>query len=337
MLKKLSILLLTIFVVVPALVQPEESCECMFAPKAGQWQIDLTLGQGQFYGNFGGQGNYFLLPNADGTSIGISQFTQDEQSKAHVSADLTNSVFNIGSLNWNSLANIVGLQARYFITDRFDINVMAAYNVNMQPSKDFIEGTNLGLGYLEQRHLDPSEVAATVNVGDIYAHKAVLGSVSNSLMTQLGTNFYFNVKNPRISPYIGLFGQFRMARIESYYPYTGEVVLADDNFGGTTGEGPQAGAEVDNNPSVGSGVKYDDIAIYRPEERLGQVLGFGVGIAAGVGYSISEGLILGFEVAPVSYQYSLMHMQLTAQSPYFVTNHNIRAFAFPQVKLGIRF
>lgn len=123
MLKKLSILLLTIFVVVPALAQPEESCECMFAPKAGQWQIDLTLGQGQFYGNFGGQGNYFLLPNADGTSIGISQFTQDEQSKAHVSADLTNSVFNIGSLNWNSLANIVGLQARYFITDRFDINV----------------------------------------------------------------------------------------------------------------------------------------------------------------------------------------------------------------------
>lgn len=320
----------------------------MFAPKAGQWQIDLVLGQGQFYGNFGGQGNFFLLPNADGSSIGIGD-------NANISADLSNTVFNIGNLNWNSLVNIAGVQARYFITDKWDINLMAAYNVNLQPSKDFIEGTNLGLGYLDQTHLDPSEVATTVGVGDIYAHKAVLASVSHSLMTQLGFNYNFAVKNPRITPYLGVFGQYRMARIDSYYPYTGETVAADDNFGGTTQTGPQTGAEIldgigsgyhdgdkfpgSYNPTTSgaSGVSREDIALYRLSGRAGQVLGFGVGLAAGVNYALSEGLILGFEVAPVTYHYSLLHLQVNGQSPYFVSNHNIRAFAFPQVKLGIRF
>jgi hypothetical protein len=324
MLKKLSILLLTIFMVVPVLAQPKESCECMFAPKKGQWQIDLVLGQGQFFND--ATGLYYLLPDADGTAtgIGIDELGELEYlglGNEYISADLSTYVLNNGSLNLNSLVNIAGIQGRYFISNRFDINLMAAYNVNFQPHKDFIEGdvTIIGAG---TTHIDPSYVDVKVGVGDIYAQKAILGAVTNSLMAQIGSNFYFNVKNPRINPYIGLFGQFKMARIEAYYPYTGQKIEDISNTGGTTGS---------------SGVAYEDIAVERTSNRAGQVLGFGGGITMGVGYAISEGLILGFEVAPVAYQYSLMHLQVQGQNAYYAMNHDLRVFTYPQLKLGIRF
>ncbi|MFA6895283.1 MAG: BT1926 family outer membrane beta-barrel protein, partial [Bacteroidales bacterium] len=301
MLKKLSILLLTIFMVVPAMAQPEESCGCMFAPKAGQWQIDLALGQGQFFNDYSGL--FYLLPNADGTSTGIG-------GTSYISSDLSTTVLNIGSLNYNSLTNIAGIQGKYFISNRFDINLMGAYNVNMQPDKDFIEGESFGLSGV----VNPSENEVTVGVGDIYAQKAILGAVTNSLMVQIGSNYYFKVKNPRINPYLGVFGQFKMARIEAYYPYTGETVESD------------TGDNLD-----------EDIAIYRASGRAGQVLGFGGGITMGVGYSLAPGLILGFEVAPVAYQYSLMHLQVQGQNAYYAMNHNLRAFTYPQLKIGIRF
>jgi len=189
-----------------------------------------------------------------------------------------------------------------------------------------------------------------VGVGDIYAHKAILGAVTHSLMTQIGSNFYFNTKNPRINPYIGVVGQFKLARIEAYYPYTGQTVEDDTNFGGTTNNGPQvpgindplAGVGQQNNnpwnqPATGSGTQFDDIALHRPALRGAQVLGFGGGLTTGVSYSLAQGLILSFEVAPVLYQYSLLHLQVQGQDAYYAMNHNIRAFAFPQVKLGIRF
>jgi hypothetical protein len=322
----------------------------MFAPQKGQWQIDLTLGQGQFFNDL--QGLYYLLPSADGSPIGLGLNILGLGNQEilglgndNISADLSTYVLNIGSLNVNSLVNIVGLQARYFVADRWDLNILGAYNVNMQPRKDFIEGAFTDDGNLNVDHIDPSQVNVRVGVGDIYAHKAILGAVTHSLMTQIGSNFYFNTKNPRINPYIGVIGQFKLARIEAYYPYTGQTVQDDTNFGGTTGNGPQVPAINDplgqnpnwNQPSTGSGAQFDDIALHRAALRGSQVFGFGGGLTAGVSYSLAPGLILSFEVAPVLYQYSLLHLQVQGQDAYFAMNHNIRAFAYPQLKLGIRF
>jgi hypothetical protein len=222
---------------------------------------------------------------------------------------------------------------------------MGAYNVNMQPRKDFIEGAFTDDANLNVDHIDPSRVNVRVGVGDIYAHKAILGAVTHSLMTQIGSNFYFHTKNPRINPYLGVMGQFKLARIEAYYPYTGQTVDDDTNFGGTTNDGPQV-PDIDdplgnndnwNQPSTGSGTQFEDIALHRAALRGAQVLGFGGGLTAGISYSLAQGLILSFEVAPVLYQYSLLHLQVQGQDAYYAMNHNIRAFAFPQLKLGIRF
>lgn len=324
MMKRLSIILLTILMVVPAMAQPKESCECIYAPKKGQWQMNLALGQGQFFNDFNGL--YYLLPNADGSAMGLG-FIPDNYAEVaglgnnYISADLSTYAINIGSLNWNNLTNIAGVQGKYFITNHIDLNIMAAYNANIQPHKNYIEGEYYGLGVLQGMKFndyDPTDVANIVGSGDIYSQKAILGAVTHSLFTQIGADYYFNVVNPRVHPYIGIFGQFKMASIEAYYPYTGQTTTYD-----------VVDAE---NP-----LKYEDIAMYRPSHRAGQLFGFGGGITTGVEYSLMEGLILGLEVAPVAYQYTLMHLMLEGQENYNACNHNIRAFTLPQLKIGIRF
>ncbi len=319
--------------VVPAMAQPEESCDCIYAPKAGQWQIDLVLGQGQFFNDY--EGLFYLLPSSYGAPIGIAN-----GENAYISGDIASDVYNIGSLNTNNLVNIVGLQGRYFISNRFDINFMGAYNVNMQPSKDFIEGERYGLTSITEQIIEANHEDAYVCVGDVFAHKAVLGSVVNSLMAQIGSNYYFNVKNSRINPYIGIFGQFKYARVRATYPaYTGETV--GDAAGSVTTTDVttnQDGSVTTTTTTTTVGTSHtDDISTFRSFGRAGQIIGIGGGIDFGVSYSLAPGLILSFEVAPVAYQYTLMHLQIDGQQAYYTNNHNISAFKYPQVKLGMRF
>ena len=212
---------------------------------------------------------------------------------------------------------MVGMKV--FVSDHININLSGAYMLNMQPKKDFIEGEAYDISGLNVKDYDVSETPATVGVGDIYASKAILGAVTNKLMVQLGTEYYFNTRNERIFPYIGVFGQFKMARIESIYPYTGQYMSTDL---------PEGEGYPDMN--------YEEVDMYRTS-RGGQALGFGGGINIGVEYALMEGLFVGIEVAPVCYQYTLLHLQVGGQDPYYATNHNLRAFAFPQLTFGFRF
>ena len=328
MLKKLSILLLTIFMVVPAMAQPEESCECMFAPRAGQWEFDLVLGQNQFFGNERDL-SMTLLPNSYGAPLGSTIGTSVQDDQDFMITDLTQTI-NIGFLNTNSLANMIGIQARYFITNRLDINFMGSYNVNLQPSKNYIEGTVFGLTEAAPVPVATDPVVGiqpsdNYTVGDIFAQKSILASVQNAAIGQLGMNYYFTTPNERINPYIGIYGQVKWARISAVYPaYTGQIV------------GVPVYDAMDDLTDM-TVVKDVDIATFREFGRAGQMLGFGGGIDFGVQYSLMPGLILGIEFSPVLYQYTLMHLQINAQSPYYADNHNVSVFKYPQLKIGFRF
>ena len=99
--------------VVPAVAQPQESCECMYAPQKGQFQVNLGFGQGQVFNDFNGL--YYLLPNADGTSLGLGFLPANYKEVAglgnnYISADLSTYAINIGSLNLNDLTNIAGVK-----------------------------------------------------------------------------------------------------------------------------------------------------------------------------------------------------------------------------------
>ena len=319
MLKRLSILIMTILLVVPAMAQPKEGCECVFAPKAGQVQFQLNVGTGQFFNDM--TGLYYMLPDEDGTAMGIGSdkntLEPGTYGNAYISGDLSNLLVNQGSLNFMTRNYMVGMKV--FVTDHINLNLSGAYMLNLQPKKDFIEGEAFDIAGLNVKDYDVSETPATVGVGDIYASKAILGAVTNKLMVQLGGEYYFNTRNERIFPYIGVFGQFKMARIESIYPYTGQYVSTDL---------PDGEGYPDMN--------YEEVDMYRTS-RGGQALGFGGGINIGVEYALMEGLFVGIEVAPVCYQYTLLHLQVGGQDPYYAMNHNLRAFAFPQLTFGFRF
>lgn len=310
---------MTILLVVPAMAQPKEGCECVFAPKAGQVQFQLNVGTGQFFNDM--TGLYYMLPDEDGTAMGIGSdrntLEPGTYGNAYISGDLSTLLTNSGSMNFMTRNYTVGMKV--FVSDHININLSGAYMLNMQPKKDFIEGESYQIDDLNIKDYDVSVTPATVGVGDIYASKAILGAVTNKLMVQLGTEYYFNTRNERIFPYIGVFGQFKMARIESLYPYTGQYIPTDYPAG--EGYPDMANEEVD---------------MYRAS-RGGQALGFGGGINIGVEYALMEGLFVGVEVAPVCYQYTLLHLQVGGQDPYYATNHNLRAFAFPQLTLGFRF
>lgn len=310
---------MTILLVVPAMAQPKEGCECVFAPKAGQVQFQLNVGTGQFFNDM--TGLYYMLPDEDGTAMGIGSdrntLEPGTYGNAYISGDLSTLLTNSGSMNFMTRNYTVGMKV--FVSDHININLSGAYMLNMQPKKDFIEGESYQISDLNIKDYDVSITDATVGVGDIYASKAILGAVTNKLMVQLGTEYYFNTRNERIFPYIGVFGQFKMARIESLYPYTGQYIPTDYPAG--EGYPDMANEEVD---------------MYRAS-RGGQALGFGGGINIGVEYALMEGLFVGVEVAPVCYQYTLLHLQVGGQDPYYATNHNLRAFAFPQLTLGFRF
>jgi hypothetical protein len=291
----------------------------VFAPKAGQVQFQLNVGTGQFFNDM--TGLYYMLPDEDGTAMGIGSdrntLEPGTYGNAYISGDLSNLLVNQGSLNFMTRNYMVGMKV--FVSDHININLSGAYMLNLQPKKDFIEGEAYDIAGLNVKDYDVSETPATVGVGDIYASKAILGAVTNKLMVQLGTEYYFNTRNERIFPYIGVFGQFKMARIESIYPYTGQYMSTDL---------PEGEGYPDMN--------YEEVDMYRTS-RGGQALGFGGGINIGVEYALMEGLFVGIEVAPVCYQYTLLHLQVGGQDPYYAMNHNLRAFAFPQLTFGFRF
>lgn len=275
------------------MAQSGDCCECMFAPRAGQWQFNLVTGESGYLNDYDGL-FYLLSKDASSTNgIGIG----DDR---YISSDLSSAVFNIGSFNVNSLANIAGIQAQYFITNHIDINLLGMYNVNLQPSKNYMEGTTINDPLTDEPDPDLSG----------YPSKAILGDVTHKLNVRLGSNYHFNVRNPRVDVYVGVFGGFQMARIEAFFPYTGET--SSDEF-------------------------EEEIGIYRASGIAGQALAFSGGLVGGVSYAILPGLNIGFEVAPVAYSYGLLHLEAGASDPYYACNHNLRAFTFPQLKLGIRF
>jgi hypothetical protein len=229
----------------------------VFAPKAGQFQFQLNVGTGQFFNDM--TGLYYMLPDEDGTAIGIGSDANTLEpgtfGNAYISGDLSTLLTNTGSLNFMTRNWSVGM--KLFLTDHININLSGAYILNMQPSKPFQEGERYDIAGLNFKDYDISVTPATVAPGDDYAQKAILGAVTNRLMVQLGTEYYFNTKNERIFPYLGVFGQFKMARIESFYPYTGQYMPTDYPAG--EGYPDMANEEVD---------------LYRTS-RGGQALGFG--------------------------------------------------------------
>ena len=214
---------------------------------------------------------------------------------------------NLGSLNSNNLVNLIGIQGKYFLTDRWDVNLMFSMNINATPKKDFIEGNY---------EVDEMPIMGT---------KYTEGRISNAWNVAIGSNYYFNTKNERINLYVGGLLGWQMGRIETVTPYTGETIddpdLAEDNTGN---------ADLDES-------NRESVQLYTPNSRAGQIFGLKAAGVAGIEYSIAKGLVFGFEVQPVAYRYDHIQICPKGQAAYKVGHHNINLFATPNLKIGFRF
>ena len=161
MIKKLCTILLAAVLVVPTMAQQDGRSKkdgVVFGPQKGQWQISMVLGgsnsfynenTGNYllpsYNNFGGAiglpfGGAIGLPNGGQGGL-VTPGTDPGQGN---NSGYLNDYLNINGFNGNSLVNIVGLQAKYFLTDCWDINLSLGFNINITPKKDFIERRTTG-------------------------------------------------------------------------------------------------------------------------------------------------------------------------------------------------
>lgn len=304
MIKKLCILLLSVASVAPVMAQQYSSGDASFAPKKGQWQVSAVIGNSQMFN----QDMNYLLPTYWDAQKGFTQNTGlgDVASNPNMSED-PGLYLNLGSLNSNNLVNLIGIQSKYFLTDRWDVNLMFSMNINATPKKDFIEGNY------------------EVDEMPIMGSKYMEGRISNAWNVAIGSNYYFNTKNERINLYVGGLLGWQMGRIETVTPYTGETIddpdLAEDNTGD---------ADLDES-------NQESVQLYTPNSRAGQIFGLKVAGVAGIEYSIAKGLVFGFEVQPVAYRYDHIQICPKGQAAYKVGHHNINLFATPNLKIGFRF
>lgn len=309
MIKKLCILFLSALAIVPSMAQYGNSKDdASFRPKKGDWQVNLNMGAGQFFDEYNGM-NY-LLP----TYINESGYIPDlglGYNSSNQSQDL-GIALNLGAaFNSNSIVNIASIQGAYFLTDRIQLNAFFSLDMNVTPKKD----------YMESAYNEPGDPL------NLPGYKYMEGRVSSKWMLGVGGNYYFPTRNERINLYAGGMVGFQMGRVETVTPYSGEMI--NDNV--TDDEGQTDGEQIDDEAGK------EPIELFRPTNKAGTVWAIRGALITGIEYSIMKGMILGFEVQPAAYNYTVLRIQPQGMASYNAAHHNIRVLACPSLKIGFRF
>ncbi len=251
--------------------------------KKGDVQMSLVFGKGSVYSNYKFSG---LIPGTNtflnsGTSVGVT----DPAYYLEIGGN--------SDINSSSVSNMAGVQVKWFVHDRWDVNFSAALDFNMTPKKDYQEGV---------------EVSPGLNIPNMtYVH----GKITNTWAVDVGTNYYFLPKHERLTLYVGAVLGHRMGYIQQQFAYTGQNV----NYG--DGDNP--------------------IELYVPADLSGAVYGLKAAAVAGGEYAITDGLVLGLEISPVTYYYNVLAIHPKVTGTFQASHHDIAAFANPQIRLGFRF
>lgn len=322
MIKKLCILFLSALAIVPSMAQYGNSKDdASFRPKKGDWQVNLNMGAGQFFNELNGM-NYLLPSYLDGygntnvPDLGLDNNYYSNQT-VNQSDDLGIALDLGAAFNDNSIVNIASIQGAYFLTDRIQLNAFFSLDMNVTPKKDYMESA-----YYEEN--DPLNLPG---------YKYMEGRVSSKWMLGVGGNYYFPTRNERINLYAGGMVGFQMGRVETVTPYSGEMIK--DNV--TEEEGQTDGEQIDGDDNPNTTEQMEPIELFRPTNKAGTVWAIRGALVTGIEYSIMKGMILGFEVQPAAYNYTVLRIQPQGMASYNAAHHNIRVLACPSLKIGFRF
>ena len=133
------------------------------------------------------------------------------------------------------------------------------------------------------------------------AQLAIDGTVTNHWMANAGFNYHLGTSNEKVDLYVGAQAGFQNAKIDLNYAWDGNVYLL------------------------------------RPEQEKGMFHCVSGAAVAGVSYSFVPGFSIGFEAAPVAYNYAMVEIATPGFGTYQADSHIFRFFASPMLKLGIRF
>lgn len=204
MIRKLCTILLTALMVAPAMAQPAKSgAQDDYAPRKGQWQVSMVVGNNGFVRD---DLNSYLVPYLSTPTSSYDQIGLPNGSSKE-SGNL-NQYLNISGFDSNY--KFLGLQGKYFLTDKWEVNASFGMNIDLTPGKDYVEGD--------------AEVEDMI----IPAQKYINAQATHNWYVTAGSNRYFTLGNPRIHPYAGAAGSFQMARLVVQEPYIGENAEGDD-------------------------------------------------------------------------------------------------------------
>ena len=185
----------------PLLAQPKGSAAGDdYSTRAGQWQVSMVVGNGGFFNE---DLNSYLVPSVSnlGGSVGLPNGGTDE------SGDLSG-YLNISG--FNTSYNIVGLQGKYFVTDQWEVNASFGLNIDLTPSRNYIEGDT--------------------SVPDMVIpdFQYINAQSSHNWYVKVGSNRYFRLRSQKVQPYAGAAVTYQMARLVTSEPYIGEDENGDD-------------------------------------------------------------------------------------------------------------
>ena len=249
----------------------------------------------------------YLLPKYDytgATSIGLGEEDLSGTLLENRMSDDPGLYLNIGEVGSNSVLNMVGVQGQYFITSEIDVNAMFAMNISGTPKKDYQDGISYAIND-----------AGITNYSVLPTYRYIEGRLTSSWMANVGGNYHFVMSNNKINCYGGARFGAQMGRVQTTRPYTGLV----------------------GNAAAGDDVHEDYEVYYTTGSRLGQVWAIQAALIGGIEYEFTRGFVFGFEVAPVAYQYSVIEVGPKGYEKFFATNHNVKIFATPNLKIGFRF
>lgn len=104
----------------------------------------MILGSSQMFNN--NTENYLLPTYWNGQNYSFPNVGLGNTS-GHQSSDPA-TYLQLGDLNSNNLVNIIGIQGKYFLTDRWDVNLMFSMNIGVTP-KGLYRGRQDGYRYAD--------------------------------------------------------------------------------------------------------------------------------------------------------------------------------------------
>jgi hypothetical protein len=156
-------------------------------PKAGNYQVNLLLGKGMFYA---AADQLLLMP----------------QNAAVVGEGLTTALpayLTISDPNSNSLTNMIGIEAKYFITPHIAVSLTGAGYISNTPWREAVDPT----------------LSDGVTVFPKYMN--IDAQLKTRVVASAGGQYYFNVGNDRMHPYAGVLGTFQFAGLSAQSTYSG--------------------------------------------------------------------------------------------------------------------